>query len=98
LNLFDANNAYYPNFYVQVPLAYISSLVLTYLNILYVCFFYYFLVFFFITEWQHWYVLILCIDSNLARPSQLKDSMKCIWTSKLLCPCNWNAEPCIWNI
>jgi len=29
-------NAYYLNFYVQVPLAYISSLVLTFLYILYV--------------------------------------------------------------
>jgi len=51
---FDENNAYYLNFYVQeVPVVYISSLVLTFLKyILYVCFFCYFLFFFFITERQ----------------------------------------------
>jgi len=42
----DATNAYYLNFYLQVPLAYISSLVLTFFNILYVWGFSLFSVFF----------------------------------------------------
>jgi len=33
---FDANNAYYLNFYEQVPIVYIASLFLTFLNILHV--------------------------------------------------------------
>jgi len=43
----DANNAYYLNFYVQVPVAHISSLVLTFFKH-FVClgFFIYFLFFF----------------------------------------------------
>jgi len=59
--MFDTNNAHYLNYYVQVPLTYISSLVLTFLTFCMSGVYYYFLLFFqgqfwgfFITEWQHW--------------------------------------------
>jgi len=58
----SANNAYYLEFYVQGLVAYISTLVLTFLNNLYVWIIFIDLwgfikvnsMFFLITEWQHW--------------------------------------------
>jgi len=44
--MFDTNNAHYLNYYVQVPLTYISSLVLTFLTFCMSGVYYYFLFFF----------------------------------------------------